>query len=228
MNSIISKIAVIGMCLLPFTAQGADMKTHEEVASYAIGHNIGNQVKAEKDVFKLDTDLVVQGLRDAIEGKDSPLSGEQMTAAFEFIQKLSDAKKAEDSKGALAKNNAFLAENGKKDGVITLASGLQYEVMNKGIGLEKPKPTDQVKTHYHGMLTNGTVFDSSVDRGEPITFPVTGVIKGWVEALQLMVVGDKWRLTVPAELAYGDRDQGPIPANSVLVFEVELIEIIKG
>lgn len=203
------------------------MKTNEEIASYSIGHNIGNQVQGEKDVFKVDIELLMQGLKDGFEGKDSPLSGEEITTAFEYIQKLTEEKAAEASKAASAGNVAYLAENGKKDGVTTTASGLQYEVITKGTGTEKPAPSNQVKTHYHGTLTDGTVFDSSVARGEPITFPVTGVIKGWVEALQLMVVGDKWKLTVPSELAYGAQAQGQIPANSVLVFEVELIEIIK-
>ncbi|MGL1922334.1 MAG: FKBP-type peptidyl-prolyl cis-trans isomerase [Hyphomicrobiales bacterium] len=219
--------AAMGVILMTSTALGADMKTNEEIASYSIGHNIGNQVQGEKDVFKVDIELLMQGLKDGFEGKDSPLSGEEITTAFEYIQKLTEEKAAEASKAASAGNIAYLAENGKKDGVTTTASGLQYEVITKGTGTEKPAPSNQVKTHYHGTLTDGTVFDSSVARGEPITFPVTGVIKGWVEALQLMVVGDKWKLTVPSELAYGAQAQGQIPANSVLVFEVELIEIIK-
>lgn len=203
------------------------MKTNEEIASYSIGHNIGNQVKGEMEIFEIDIELVMQGLKDGFEGKDSPLSGEQITTAFDYIQKITEEKAAEASAAALEGNNSYLAENGKKDGVTTLPSGLQYEVMTKGAGTVKPSSSDQVKTHYHGTLTDGTVFDSSVVRGEPITFPVTGVIKGWVEALQLMVEGDKWKLTVPSELAYGARAQGQIPANSVLIFEVELIEIVK-
>lgn len=227
MKSIQTILAAITILVMTSSAQGKEMKTHEEVASYAIGHNIGNQVKVEKDNFKLDVELLTQGLVDAINGVDSPLSGEQMTAAFEHIQKLTEAKQAELGKEALETNATYLAENAKKDGVTTLPSGLQYEVITKGEGKVKPASSDQVKTHYHGTLTNGTVFDSSVARNEPITFPVTGVIKGWIEALQLMVEGDKWRLTVPSELAYGAQAQGQIPANSVLIFEVELIEIIK-
>lgn len=219
--------AAMGVILMTSTALGADMKTNEEIASYSIGHNIGNQVRGEQDVFKIDIDLVMQGLKDGFEGTDSPLSGEQITTAFEYIQKLTEEKAAEASKAASAGNIAYLAENGNKDGVTTTDSGLQYEVITKGEGTESPAATDQVKTHYHGTLTDGTVFDSSVARGEPITFPVNGVIKGWVEALQLMHVGDKWKLTVPSELAYGAQAQGQIPANSVLIFEVELIEIIK-
>lgn len=219
--------AAVAAMFMATTALGADMKTNEEIASYSIGHNIGNQVKGEEGVFKVDIELVMQGLKDGFEGKDSPLSGEQITTAFEYIQKLTEEKAAKASESAFADNVAYLAENGKKDGVTTTNTGLQYEVITKGSGTESPSPTDQVKTHYHGTLTDGTVFDSSVARGEPITFPVNGVIKGWIEALQLMHVGDKWKLTVPSELAYGAQSQGQIPANSVLIFEVELIEIIK-
>lgn len=122
---------------------------------------------------------------------------------------------------------AFLAENAKKEGVKTTPSGLQYKIMKSGAG-ETPKPTDTVKVHYHGTLINGTVFDSSVQRGEPITFPVTGVIPGWVEALQMMKVGDKWQLFIPARLAYGNNSPTPaIPPNSPLIFEVELLGIEK-
>lgn len=122
---------------------------------------------------------------------------------------------------------AFLADNAKKDGVKTTASGLQYLVLKSGTG-ETPKATDKVKVHYHGTLIDGTVFDSSVQRGEPITFPVTGVIPGWVEALQMMKVGDKWKLFIPAKLAYGEQSPTPaIPPNSVLIFEVELLGIEK-
>ncbi len=122
---------------------------------------------------------------------------------------------------------AFLAANAKKDGVITTASGLEYKVIKSGTGAS-PKLDDKVKVHYHGTLIDGTVFDSSVQRGEPIVFPVGAVIPGWVEALQLMKVGEKWQLFIPAKLAYGDQSPSPlIPANSVLIFEVELLDIEK-
>ena len=121
----------------------------------------------------------------------------------------------------------FLAQNAKKEGVVTTASGLQYKVIQSGTG-ESPKLTDRVKVHYHGTLIDGTVFDSSVQRGQPISFPVNGVIPGWVEALQLMKVGDKWQLFIPAKLAYGDQSPSQaIPPNSVLIFEVELLGIEK-
>lgn len=137
--------------------------------------------------------------------------------------KTSDA--TADSK--LDAGGSFLAENAKKEGVKTTASGLQYKVLKSGTG-PSPKATDGVKVHYHGTLINGTVFDSSVERGEPISFPVGGVIPGWVEALQLMKVGDKWKLFIPAKLAYGEQSPSPqIPPNSVLLFEVELLGIEK-
>ena len=128
---------------------------------------------------------------------------------------------------AILAAEAFLVENAKKEGVKTTASRLQYKVIKSGTGAT-PKPTDTVKVHYHGTLTNGTVFDSSVERGEPISFPVSGVIPGWTEALQLMKVGDKWKLFIPAKLAYGEQSPSPqIPPNSVLLFEVELLGIEK-
>jgi FKBP-type peptidyl-prolyl cis-trans isomerase FklB len=127
----------------------------------------------------------------------------------------------------LGSGDQFLAENAKKEGVKTTASGLQYKVIKSGSG-PSPKATDGVKVHYHGTLINGTVFDSSVERGEPISFPVGGVIPGWVEALQLMKVSDKWKLFIPAKLAYGEQSPSPqIPPNSVLIFEVELLGIEK-
>ena len=126
-----------------------------------------------------------------------------------------------------AAGEAFLATNAKKDGVITTASGLQYKVLKSGTG-ESPKATDTVKVDYQGTLIDGTIFDSSIQRGTPVSFPVNGVIPGWVEALQLMKVGDKWQLFIPASLAYGEQSPSPqIPPNSVLVFEVDLLDIVK-
>jgi FKBP-type peptidyl-prolyl cis-trans isomerase FklB len=136
-----------------------------------------------------------------------------------------EAKQKVDGEKNVKEGEAFLAANGKKDGVKTLASGLQYKVIKTGTG-KTPKATDTVKVHYHGTLTDGTVFDSSVERGEPATFPVNGVIPGWIEALQLMKEGDKWQLVIPPKLAYGERGAGgKIGPNSVLVFDVELLSI---
>ncbi|WP_409995559.1 FKBP-type peptidyl-prolyl cis-trans isomerase [Ferrimonas balearica] len=140
-----------------------------------------------------------------------------------FLQRsYTNKKEASENVG---QGSAFLAENGQKEGVETTASGLQYEVLEKGEGTVHPGPTDKVKVHYHGTLINGNVFDSSVERGEPISFGLHQVIKGWTEGLQLMVVGDKYRLFIPANLAYGNRGVGSIPAGSVLIFDVELLGI---
>ncbi|MBY6095370.1 FKBP-type peptidyl-prolyl cis-trans isomerase [Ferrimonas balearica] len=140
-----------------------------------------------------------------------------------FLQRsIANKKVASENVGIGA---SFLAENGAKEGVETTASGLQYQVLEKGEGNVHPGPTDKVKVHYHGTLIDGTVFDSSVQRGEPISFGLNQVIKGWTEGLQLMVVGDKYRLFIPAELAYGNRGVGSIPAGSVLIFDVELLGI---
>jgi FKBP-type peptidyl-prolyl cis-trans isomerase len=136
------------------------------------------------------------------------------------------AKQAKEASEGLAKGNAYLAANRTKEGVIVLPSGLQYKVITEGTG-NTPVATDKVKTHYRGTLIDGTEFDSSYKRGTPAEFPVTGVIKGWVEALQLMKEGGKWELYIPANLAYGSRARPTIPANSALVFEIELIEIVK-
>ena len=135
------------------------------------------------------------------------------------------SKNSEQAKENLSKGTAFLAENKTKDGVITTDSGLQYKVLHKGDGTVHPTANDNVKVHYHGTLIDGTVFDSSVDRGEPISFPLNRVIKGWTEGLQLMTVGDKYRFFIPANLAYGNRSTGKIGGNSVLIFDVELLGI---
>ncbi|RYV03442.1 peptidylprolyl isomerase [Shewanella sp. OPT22] len=135
------------------------------------------------------------------------------------------SQNSEQAKQNLAQGKAFLAENKTKEGVITTNSGLQYKVLHKGDGTVHPKATDTVKVHYHGTLIDGTVFDSSVDRGEPISFPLNKVIKGWTEGVQLMVVGDKYRFFIPAKLAYGNRATGKIGGNSVLIFDVELLNI---
>ncbi|MBT6030609.1 MAG: FKBP-type peptidyl-prolyl cis-trans isomerase [Crocinitomicaceae bacterium] len=146
------------------------------------------------------------------------------TGLISFSQEKSTPKK---EKSELQSGKDFFAENSKRKDVVTLASGLQYEIITEGNG-PKPGPTDKVKTHYHGTLLNGTVFDSSVERGTPLSFPVNRVIKGWTEALQLMPVGSKWKLYIPSHLAYGERGAGAkIKPNAALIFEVELIEIEK-
>ena len=217
----------LAMAQAPAKNAELDLKSVRQKASYAIGINIGKSLKA--DGLEVDIAAMAAGLRASLEGKESKLSAAQireaiMTFQTEMQAKVTERRKAQ-SKANQAAGAVFLAKNGKKDGVITLASGLQYKILNKGNG---PRPTknDRVKTHYHGTLIDGTVFDSSVEREEPITFGVTGVIAGWTEALQLMNVGDKWRLFVPSDLAYKERGAGAdIGPHATLIFEVELLGI---
>ncbi len=197
----------------------------EELVSYGIGRQMGQQL-ADNPFEGVSSAAVAQGLLDALNGVEMPYSNEQMQDAFQEINNRMQAKEAEQSKSLAAAGEAFLAENAKKPGITVTESGLQYEVITQGTG-EIPTKTSKVKTHYHGTLIDGTVFDSSVNRGQPIDFPVNGVIAGWTEALQLMPVGSKWRLYIPYNLAYGERGAGAsIKPYAALIFDVELIEIV--
>jgi FKBP-type peptidyl-prolyl cis-trans isomerase FklB len=205
-----------------------DLTNPKQKTSYAVGVDIATSLKRQG--VDLDAKALTAGIADGLAGKPA-LTDEQQQAALMDLEKNLRAKAQENQKVAAEKNlkagEDFLAANAKKDGVKTTASGLQYKVIKTGTGAT-PKPTDTVKVHYHGTLIDGTVFDSSVQRGEPVTFPVRGVIPGWTEALQLMKVGDKWQLFIPAKLAYGERGVGPIGPNSTLIFEVELLSIEKS
>ena len=193
--------------------------------SYFIGTNIGGQFKSQG--IDVDFTAFQEGIKDAMAGKEPKYSREELMAAMQAFEGKMQAEAAKKAEAAKADGEKFLADNAKREGVKTTASGLQYEVIKAGTGA-KPAATDQVKVHYHGTLVDGKVFDSSVDRGEPVTFPVQGVIKGWVEALQLMPVGSKWKLFIPSELAYGKQGAGgDIGPDAALIFEVELLEIVK-
>lgn len=196
--------------------------TEREKVSYALGLSMAANL-AEQGFKELDTAALAQGLQHHFDRSDLLMQPEEIQQVLgQAFQKAQESMKAE----AGAEGEAFLAENAKKDGITVLESGLQYRVITEGSGA-KPMATDQVTTHYHGTLINGKVFDSSVERGQPATFPVNGVIPGWVEALQLMPVGSKWELFVPYNLAYGERGAGAdIKPYSTLVFEVELIAIV--
>lgn len=200
------------------------LNTQEQQASYGIGLQMGEQLAANP--FEgLEISAVAQGIADAFTGAESKVTQADLHAAFQVISERMQATAAEQAKLLGAAGEEFLAENAKKEGVVVTASGLQYEIIKSGAG-EKPTAAATVSVHYHGSLTDGTVFDSSVERGQPAEFPVGGVIAGWTEALQLMNVGSKYRLTIPADLAYGERGAGAaIGPHSVLVFDVELLAI---
>ncbi len=200
------------------------VNTDKEKVSYAIGQQIGKQIKGSG--MDIDTAVLAASIDDAVAGKESRLKPEEMQAAMMKTQEAAIAKQQEAAKENQAKGEKFLADNKAKPNVKTTASGLQYEVLTEGKG-KTPKATDVVQVHYVGTLTDGTEFDSSIKRGEPAEFPLSGVIKGWTEGLQLMKEGGKNKLTVPAELAYGPQGRPGIPPNSVLVFEVELLKIVK-
>ncbi|PSJ45774.1 peptidylprolyl isomerase [Zobellella endophytica] len=198
-------------------------ETVEQQASYGIGRQIGDQL-AQQSFEGLEISAVQQGLADALNGVDFAVSREDINGAFQVITQRMQEQQAAQSSQAREEEAAFFAANGERAEVEQTESGLQYEVLAQGDGA-KPAATDTVRVHYHGTFTDGSVFDSSVLRGEPAQFPVNGVIKGWVEALQLMPVGSKWKLYVPHHLAYGEQGAGSIPPCSTLVFEVELLEI---
>ncbi len=195
--------------------------------SYALGLGIGTQLKS-MGAEKLNIDDFAQAIKDSIAGKQQMTAAEAQKIATEFFKEQEEvqrAKAAENGKKAKEEGEKYLAENAKKEGVKTTESGLQYMVLKEGNG-KQPKATDSVKCHYEGFLTDGTLFDSSVQRGEPATFPLGGVIAGWTEGLQLMKEGAKYRFFIPYNLAYGEAGAaGAIPPFATLIFDVELIEV---
>lgn len=199
-----------------------DLNNKDTKVSYSLGLSVANNLLTAK-VHGLEIETFTEALEAALTGAETKLSTEDANKILqEYFGEIQQAEAEKCSK----EGATFLAENAKKEGVVTLPSGLQYKILTEGNGA-KPTAEQQVKCHYHGTLIDGTVFDSSVNRGEPATFPVNGVIPGWVEALQLMPIGSKWELYVPSNLAYGERGAGDqIPPHTTLVFQVELLEII--
>jgi FKBP-type peptidyl-prolyl cis-trans isomerase len=203
------------------------LTTQKDKFSYALGMNLGTNL--HKQSVPVDPNILLRGLKDALAGGKTALTEDQARAALMEVQNEMRKKQQEEMHAAgeasKKEGDAFLAVNKAKEGVVTLPSGLQYKILTQGTG-PKPTATDSVVCNYRGTLINGTEFDSSYKRGEPTTFPVSGVIKGWTEALQLMPVGSKWQLFVPSDLAYGERSPGPeIAPDSTLIFEVELLSI---
>lgn len=221
--------AAVGLSFLSVQAMAADLNTNEDKASYAIGLQTAMGLKRQglsEDVIRLDA--LMAGIKDALEGNDPQISVQEMKTAVNAINQQLKAKAEKVAADNLERSKAFLAKNKEKSGVEVTDSGLQYKVLEKGSG-KKPSLTDTVKVNYKGSLIDGTVFDSSYERGKPTEFQLdAGIIKGWKEALQMMPVGSKWRLFLPPQLAYGQRGQGNIIGpNLALIFDVELLDIVK-
>lgn len=199
------------------------LETDKQKFSYAIGQRIGGDLKSRS--LDVDTDVLAASIREAVEGKKERMTEKEMRDVFFSMQKKMAEDEKKEAEENVKKGDEFLASNAKKDGIKVLESGLQYKVVSEGKG-SQPKAEDRVKVHYKGTLIDGTEFDSSHKRGEPAEFPLNAVIPGWTEGLQLMKEGAKYMFYIPSKLAYGPRATGTIPANSVLVFEVELLEIL--
>jgi FKBP-type peptidyl-prolyl cis-trans isomerase FklB len=223
-------LALLGMVLLAAQAGAAEkpfFKAEKDKVGYALGVDLARNLK--KQGIEVDADAMANGLKDEFAGQKPRLTEDEIRKIVKEFQGEVRRKQARDRKIAAIENkqkgDAFLAENGKKEGVVTLPDGLQYKVLKEGQG-KKPTENDKVEVHYRGTLINGTEFDSSYNRGQPTTFPVKGVIRGWREALQLMPVGSKWQIFIPAPLAYGERGSGQaIGPNETLIFELDLLAI---
>lgn len=219
----------------PMLVEDVKLETDEQKQSYAIGSNMGNFLQQnleqqEEMGITFDKELIVKGFIASIQEKGQ-LTEEEVQAALETLKTRTEeamqAKAEADAEEAKEKGQAYLAENAKREGVTVTESGLQYEVLEAGEG-ESPKAVDTVKVHYKGTLLDGTEFDSSYSRGEPAVFPLNRVIAGWTEGVQLMKEGAKYKFHIPSDLAYGARAAGKIPSHSTLVFEVELLEVMKA
>lgn len=217
-------ILVLGSAMIACTNvqnNDAELTTRLDSVSYSLGVSVANNLKSS-GFEEIQSAALSTAFNDVFSENDVKISDEDANVIIQqYFTEMSERK----SQLAINEGQAFLQENGQKEGVVTTNSGLQYQVIVEGQGAS-PKPTDKVTVHYHGTLIDGTVFDSSVERGEPATFPVNGVIPGWVEALQLMNVGSKYKLFIPSDLAYGERGAGgAIGPNATLIFEVELLSI---
>ncbi len=224
---IVVVLSVLLLVSLVNAQENPVLKNQKEKVSYSIGLNIGRNVGGDlkKQSIDIDPNILAKGFQDALAGAKPLLTDQEIQETMATFQKEMMAKQAEIGKKNKERGEAFLAENKKKEGVKTLPSGLQYKVIKAGTG-KKPKLSDTVTTHYRGTLIDGTEFDSSYKRGQPATFPVSGVVPGWTEALQLMEEGAKWQLFIPPNLAYGERSAGGvIGPNETLIFEIELISI---
>lgn len=223
-SSLAAAAVVAGSILISTNSFAAkELKTDAEKFSYTIGYQIGFSLKRES--MEVDAKLVAQAIEDVLKGRKPAMSEDDMRAAYAAGQQRMAAKKAEKGKAAKKKGEDFLAKNKSKKGIKTTKSGLQYKVVKKGKG-KQPKTTDTVVVHYKGTLIDGTVFDSSYQRNQPLTIPLTNVIKGWQEAMPMMKTGSKWQVYIPSDLAYGPNGAGGnIGPNEALIFDIELIDI---
>ena len=222
--TLLSIAFLFGVC---HAEEKLELKDQKDKESYSLGYQFGKNLKFQE--VDINLDVYTSGIKDALGGKESQMSQEEIRTTISDLQKRITAERQKELKEKGAKNleesKKFLAENQKKEGIKTLPSGLQYKVLTEGTG-KTPKETDNVTVNYKGTLIDGTEFDSSYKKGQPASFQVNGVIKGWTEALQLMKEGSNWQLFIPPELGYGERGAGPqIPPNSTLIFEVELISV---
>ncbi|MFK5987046.1 MAG: FKBP-type peptidyl-prolyl cis-trans isomerase [Pseudomonadota bacterium] len=205
-------------------SENDSIQTDADKVSYGLGLQLGNQI-VEQSFNGFNLDALIVGIKDIFNNKPCRFEDDVMQNAFSEINKMVSSQKNKSGDKNQTEGQEFLVANAKKEGILSTASGMQYEIMVEGNG-PIPTASDTVTTHYHGSLINGSVFDSSVNRGQPAEFPVNGVIKGWTEALQMMEVGSKWRLFIPPELAYGEQGAGAdIGPNTTLIFEVELLAI---
>ena len=223
----IGAVLLAGVCS---AAEDIELKTENDRVNYSIGFRIGGDLKRQE--VELSSQALLRGIEDALAGTETLMTGAEMSTTLEDLRKRIVAAQQEKAAQAAAQSleaaEAFLAENAGKEGVTTLPSGLQYKVINEGDG-KTPGATDKVTVHYRGTLIDGSEFDSSFSRNKPASFGVNQVIPGWTEALQLMQEGDKWQLFIPPKLGYGERGAGSkIPANSALIFEVELLSVNGG
>lgn len=227
MTSRVAIFTLVATMVASTAACAEELKNDKDKLSYALGAQIGGDLK--RNQIEVDVDTFVRALRDAVAGNKLSMSEEEMRTTMQNFQTTMRQKQTAMMQEMAEKNkkasDAFLAENKKKEGVVTRPSGIQYKVITQGKG-KKPGPKDTVVAHYTGTLIDGTKFDSSQDRGQPATFPLDGVIKGWQEVMPLMPTGSKWQVVIPPELAYGPRGAGPqIGPNQALIFDIELLEV---
>lgn len=220
-------LAALASAALP--AQDVDLESPEARAGYSIGVNIGMNLNGQGIAENVDVQALLAGVADGL-NNTLKLSEQEIVQAIQDFTVVMETQAQEAIAEQARAGQEFLAENAAKEGVMTTGSGLQYQVLEEGADTNAASPvaTDRVSVHYHGTLIDGSVFDSSVERGQPASFPLNGVIPGWTEGLQLMQVGDKYRFFIPAELGYGANPAGPIPPNSTLIFDVELLGIEGG